>query len=505
VKKWIVKICVVLAVSALSVSYIINESFKKREASIKTEEASKNKILEDCTLKFVFPGDEPSAQQEVTKAVEEKLAKDGLNIKLDFTYIPLSQYWNKVALIASSGEDYDIIWTHISNISNLVSKKALAPVNEALYNYGKDILENTPDYVFKQITINGKIYGIPRVMPMAENQSFVQIRGDLRKKYNIQEIKNVEDIDKYFQVISRNEPDMKPYFYDPGRFLLREYGDVALLGGEFLEAPVYIDPEDEELKVKNTYQSDFFKNIIIKLREWQAKGYYTYSNYSEIPNPEKAFCEGKIAATWSVILKQTERIDLFKASTPEGELENVYLHPEKPKYMFSAADNILSVLSNSSHVNESIAFINWVRSNQENYDLFSYGKKDINYKLEGNAISYDGIAPEHNYMSINWAWNDIKYYRFSRYISEDYANTLKNWDKSSKYSPTLGFVPDLTPIKTEMAQLKAVNQQYLLELYDPKVDWDTTMIKFNKKLKDAGIDNVIKEIQRQFDEFRLGE
>ena len=56
-------------------------------------------------------------------------------------------------------------------------------------------------------------------------------------------------------------------------------------------------------------------------------------------------------------MKQTERIDAFKAMLPEGELENVYLHPEKPKYLYAGADNILSVFSTSQHVNESVAFL----------------------------------------------------------------------------------------------------------------------------------------------------
>lgn len=498
----------VLLIVLISVLFVIFISYCTRasqeESPIASTPASVKPALQPTTLKLLFPLDKPVAQDEVIQAVEAKLAKDGLPIKLEFTYIPYDQYWNKVWLIAASGEPYDIALSAFSNISDFVSKKVLAPLDTALDNYGQDIIKSTPDYAFQGVTINGHIYGIPRVMPISEFQSFVQIRGDLRKKYGLPEIKTVADMDLYLETIHKNEPTITPYFYDTGRFLLREYGDVAFFAGGYLNAPVYIDPADPQLKVRNTYESDFFQNIMEKMHDWQKKGYIPYgpSDTSRYLDPEIAFNSGKVAATWSVVLKQTERIDAFKAMNPEGELENVYLHPEKPKYLFTGADNILSVFSTSQHVNESVAFINWLRSSQENYDLFTYGIKDVNYKLKDGAIDYDGIAPQHQYTPISWSWNDIRYVRFSKYISPEYSKQLRNWDKEATASPTLGFVPDLAPIKSEIAQLNVIITEYLPLLYNAKVDWAVTMEKFRAKLKDAGMNHVMTEIQKQFDAYR---
>lgn len=463
--------------------------------------------LRPVTLRILFPLEKPLDHDQVIRAVEEKLAKDGLPFKLEFTFVPsnsLDQYWSKVWLNAASGESYDLALTAYSNISDMVSKKVLAPLDDALANYGQELLANTPDYAFQGVTINGHIYGIPRVMPIAEHQSFVQIRGDLRQKYGLPEIKSIADMELYLETIARNEPEMVPYFYDTGPFLLREYGDVAFLAGSYLNAPVYIDPADPELKVRITSESDFFKKVMMKLHEWQRKGFIPYGPEGTpvFPDPEKAFYEGKIAATWSMVLKQAERIDSFKEKMPLAELENVYLHPEKPKYMFTAADNILSVFSTSKHVNETVAFMNWVRQSQENYDLFTSGVKDVNYKLVGDAISYDEIAPEKRYMSMQWAWNDIRYARFSKHLSEEYKEELRNWDKDAVASPTLGFVIDLSPIKSEVAQVNVIISEYLPLLYKESVDWDATMSRFRSKLHDAGIEHVRVEIQKQFDAFQ---
>ncbi|MFC0212658.1 ABC transporter substrate-binding protein [Paenibacillus chartarius] len=461
--------------------------------------------LQPVTLRVLFPGDKPAAQDEVTRAVESRLARDGLPIKLDFTFVPFEQYWNKEWLLDATGASYDIGLTSFSNLPGLVSKKVLAPLDDALKEYGKDILRSTPDYAMQSVTVKGKTYGIPRVMPIAEFQSFVQIRGDLRKKYGLPEIETLQQMDAYLEAVYRNEPGMIPYFYDSGRFLLREFGDVAFLAGNYLNSPVYIDPADPELKVRNTYESDLFRNIMQKLHEWQRQGYTprSVSATPDIPDPEKAFYEGKIAATWSVVLKQTERIDAFKAVTPNGELENVYLRPDKPKYLFTGSDNMLSVFSTSRHVNEAVALINWIRSSQENYDLFTYGIENVHYQLRGDAISYEGIPRERRYLPISWAWNDIRFARFSEHISPEYAAELRSWDREATLSPTLGFVPDLAPVKSEMAQLNAVISEYLPLLYDERTDWSSTMSAFQAKLHDAGIEHVAAEMQRQFDAFRM--
>ncbi|MDR6884366.1 ABC transporter substrate-binding protein [Bacillus sp. 3255] len=490
---------------AVGLAFAVRYGMQEDEGTGGASQQPVTTALQPATLKLLFPLEEPAAQKEVLQAVEAKLAKDGLPIKLDITYIPYDQYWNKVWLIAASGESYDIALSAYSNIADYVSKKVLAPLDTALRDHGQAIVESTPDYAFQGVTIGGQIYGIPRVMPISEFQSFVQIRGDLRKKYGLPEIKTVADMDLYLETMHKYEPAITPYFYDTGRFLLREYGDVAFLAGGYLNAPVYIDPADPQLRVRNTYESDFFRSIMQKMHEWQDKGYVPYgpSDTSRYPDPELAFNSGKVAATWSVVLKQTERIDAFKAMNPDGELENVYLHPEKPKYLFTGADNILSVFSTSQHVNESVAFLNWLRSSQENYDLFTYGIKDVNYTLTPDgAIDYDGIPPEKQYMPISWTWNDIRYVRFSKYISPAYRGELRNWDKEATASPTLGFVPDLSPIKSEIAQLNVIITEYLPLLYDAKGDWAATMGSFRVKLKDAGINHVIAEIQKQFDSFR---
>ncbi|KRF09827.1 extracellular solute-binding protein [Paenibacillus sp. Soil787] len=461
--------------------------------------ASAKPIVEG-TVKFVLPGDAPKDLAGVQKAMEEKLKADGLNIKLEFTYFPWDQYTNKLNLIAASGENYDLAWTHVSWLSQIAAKNVIMPLNDLIEEQGPQLKANIPAASIMSASIDKKIYGIPTLVPSAENNNFFAIRGDLREKYKLAPIKTLADFENYLDTIKKNEPNMVPIANDNTRGLLREFGDIYLPIGDYGAGPAYIDPADKNLEVKNFFESDIFKNIVKTKRKWYLNGWFP-KDAQEIKDSEAALNNGKIAATWSNVLKTSERIDAFKTTLPNGTLEDVFLNPEKPKYVFDAASNLLSIFSTSKNSQAAMAFVNWFRSSKENYDLFSYGVNNVNYKLDGEAISTQGIADRATYNQVNWAWDDIRMKRFSKNVNPAYIEKLKVWDKDSIVAPMLGFRFNADPVKSEIAQIDAVGQVYVGPANNGYTDYDAFYPEFKSKLKAAGIDKVIAEIQKQLNEF----
>ncbi|WP_438349468.1 ABC transporter substrate-binding protein [Paenibacillus sp. FA6] len=472
---------------------------EKKDDDAKTPETAVSQV--EGTVKIVLPGDAPKDIAGVKAAIEAKLQADGLNIKLAFTYFPWDQYSNKLNLIAASGEDYDIAWTHVSWLSQITAKNVVLPLNDLLDKQGQQLKENIPAANFMSASIDNKIYGIPTLVPTAENNNFFTIRGDLREKYDLGPINTLADFENYLDAIKKNEPDMVPIANDGNRGLLREFGDVYLPIGDTGAGPAYIDPTDPNLEVKNFYESDIFKNIVDTKRKWYLNGWLP-KDAQEIKDPEAALNNGKIGAIWSNVLKISERIDAFKQTMPNGKLEDVFLNPERPKYVFDAASNLLSIFSTSKNSEGAMAFINWFRSNQENYDLFSYGVKDVNYKLDGNAVSTEGIADNATYNQVYWAWDDIGLKHFSKNVETSYIENLKNWDSDAIVAPMLGFRFNADPVKSEIAQIDAVAQEYVVAAYAGFIDYEKFYPEFQSKLKSAGIDKVVAEVQKQFIEFQ---
>ena len=466
--------------------------------SAATEQATTAAEKIEGTVKIVFPGDEPKDMAGVSNALEEKLKSDGMDLKLEFTYFPWDQYSNKVSLIPASGEKNDLTWTHTSSFSSLVAKKGLLPLDEYLNKYGPDLIKSISEAAWKDSSIGGKIYGIPTTVPTADYNRFTAIRGDLREKYGIAEVKTAADLENYMVTLKKNIPEM--VFLPDDRSFFREYGDVVMPINNGARGVAYLDPADPEMKVKSYYESDIFKNIVNMKKKWYDMGLLPKPN--QIKDQEVAFNTGTLGSIWSVVLKTTERIDAFNKACPEGKIEDVFLNPDKPKYIFEAASNLLSLFSTSESPKQAIAFVNWFRCNQDNYDLMSYGVKDINYKLDGNAVNVEGIDAEKGYNQINWAWDDINFKRFSKLITSDYIDYLKNWDKDAVAVPSLGFKFDTEPVKTEVAQINALEEEYAVPAFSGYIKYDEFFTEFQKKLKDAGLDKVIAEMQSQIDKFK---
>jgi putative aldouronate transport system substrate-binding protein len=67
---------------------------------------------------------------------------------------------------------------------------------------------------------------------------------------------------------------------------------------------------------------------------------------------------------------------------------------------------------------------------------------------------------------------------------------------------SLGFAFDATEVETEIGALKNVVQEYYKQLFLGTADTDSTLSAFSSKMKAAGVDDVIAEMQRQYDEWR---
>ena len=460
-------------------------------------QASESPKALSADLKLLFSGEASAAQDKVTQAIVDKLKADGLDFKLEFIFVPANDYANRQSLVAASDEDVDITWTHISSIKPQIAQKMFAPLDDALKTYGSELTKNTPDYVFKEVLTQGSIYAIPRVVPSAQNDWVVSIRGDLREKYGVPEIKTLEDFEAYAEALYKNEKQMTPIWLQSPRELYRVYNPTYYFPAQ---RGVYIDLTDKDLKVRNYYESDAYRQFCEKYYEWVQKGWATKDS-TRIDLNSNDFIAGKMGTCYGNVMFPTEKIDMLKGVSPAGTIEIVNFNPDKPRYIATATDNLLSVFAQSKKVNESVAFINWIRTSQENYDLMSYGIQGATYNLEGDSISLEGIAKENSYTPKSYCWTDLRFNRYSKNVPAAYIDVIKNWDKDAIQSPLLGISLDTEPYQAEVAKLQTVWEQYNKLMEHGLIKYGDKKDEMLEKAKAAGIDKIISEIQKQVDAF----
>jgi putative aldouronate transport system substrate-binding protein len=79
---------------------------------------------------------------------------------------------------------------------------------------------------------------------------------------------------------------------------------------------------------------------------------------------------------------------------------------------------------------------------------------------------------------------------------------MKQHNDSAIFSPAFGFTFNPDPVKTEVAAAMNVLNQYRVGIETGTLDPDKSLPEFNKKLKDAGLEKIIAEKQKQYDEWK---
>jgi hypothetical protein len=114
-----------------------------------------------------------------------------------------------------------------------------------------------------------------------------------------------------------------------------------------------------------------------------------------------------------------------------------------------------------------------------------------------SVVGYEGVQ----YTQGNWF--------ILKTISGTYPDPLDKWDQyraaNAEYvkSNLLGFTPNLTSVSIQVNLIKMVWEKYYPSLMTGSVDVDKVLPKFNEELKQAGLDEVRAEIQRQLDAWRV--
>lgn len=84
----------------------------------------------------------------------------------------------------------------------------------------------------------------------------------------------------------------------------------------------------------------------------------------------------------------------------------------------------------------------------------------------------------------------------------DKWEAFKEFNNSAKVAPSFGFNFNPDPVKTEVASISAIVKEFYPSIMTGAVDPDEHLPKAIEKLKAAGLDKVIAEAQKQYDEWK---
>lgn len=252
------------------------------------------------TITYIRPGNRPDNYDELIANVNAKLAEDGMNMKLNITYIASDVFQDKMAMMIPSGEEFDLLclMEDQKSFTSYVAMGALAPIDA--YMDGMEALKtNIPESIWNSATIDGKIYTIPAFWTdLADQACCITIDRANLAKYGVDVPKTREDLLKMCEAYTANwegndTPYVIPMFREPFTWLFRTLDSYPFT---VLDDLIYVAQDGS---VKNWIETDEFKTCADFFAQLFEAGYISpdilstsWSSWNQLCSGNFIWCDG---------------------------------------------------------------------------------------------------------------------------------------------------------------------------------------------------------------------
>ncbi|MCM8710044.1 ABC transporter substrate-binding protein [Clostridium sp. SYSU_GA19001] len=466
---------------------------KSTENSGKTSEATY-----EATMAYIQFGNTPADLQLVQDEVN-KITVPKINVKVKLMPISMTQYTQQLNLMLSGSEKLDLVSVFNDFYSGLIAKGQLLPLDDLLNKYGSGIKSVISADYLKATTFNGKIYGVTSSYDISKPIGIV-LKKDLVDKYNIDmtKVKTMQDLETVLQTIHEKEPNT-PLLSKP---LAGTYGALGFYTD-------YVDPltdgntgvlmSKDNLKVVNYYETEEYANLVKLMRKWYQAGYIKKDIATSKDEGWADMKAGKASGMLSTVNVYGEYTDSIShgVQVVEQAISPAYLTTT------SISGHMWSIARNSEKPEKAMQLLDLLYTNAELNNLLIYGIEGKHYvkTSEANVIDYpQGVtATTVGYSGLNWQFQNMSIAYIQKGTPADYWTKVKEANAKMIKSPALGFAFDPAPVKTEVAAVTNVINQYKVPLESGTVDPEKVLPEFISKLKAAGMDKIIAEKQKQLD------
>ncbi len=427
------------------------------------------------------------------------MVKEKLGFNLDI--IPLEDYNTKMPVIAASGEDYDIVYTAsaVNNYYQNASDGNFLELDELLPKHAPTLWAEIEEAVWDSVRAgDGKIYGIPNQQVFARAPGFMIPTQNIEALgLDVEAMQNwtVADYEEYFKLIKEKTGEYGYFAHAWGGDGAQREGFQLILGSN-LPGAIRFNEETDNYEVVNQYDTDEFRNYIKAREKFVKEGLVAPMEVTENDIPKYATAKNGVIP-WLITMatylpgceanvKSTYGFDVTVVTKSEALLTS-----------YGTTATMAAINADTRYPEESVKFLEFLNTNAEFYNLITFGIEGKHYtKIDDNYIEK---STENPYSQPGWAIGNT----FNAYLLEGQPVTLaedtKKINSEAKVSPILGFIPEQDSLKVEVANCKAVLEEYLSVLEQGVVNVDEIYATFIEKLKSAGVDKIISELNKQLD------
>ena len=437
-------------------------------------------------------GDKPNQMDDILAELEER-TKDTLNISLDINWTPQADYGNNIQLKLSGGQEVDFCFdAPWMNMNTFITQGNYRDLTKYFNNPDYPGLQAAFSEEFLSNNLMGenadKIYGIPLTQSFGGN-TLVYIRGDLREKYGLDPVTDMDSFVAYLQAIVDNEPSMIPFVmnkdgaygayslidaYNPETALAKV--DAGVWKVELAPgATCYLYIEDYEIKdcVISGEPDEAYANMPdvakpdystqMQVREWYEKGYIEKDVITR-EDAMSTFTAGKGASFFydgaqynTVLTNLTQSVEGAKLEVWNADPYTSQDLKGLKEGAYTAWNFIcIPVTTSEEKTDRIMKLFDWIFSSTENHDLLEWGIEGKNFVAIGDdQYSYPediDLTTNYNFPGYMLTWNP-NFIRYPEGYPEVVLHSMQAAnDPETYFDPLLsGFRFNSDPVKNELA------------------------------------------------------
>lgn len=504
VKKWLGKMVVVV----LSLGMLTGCGNSNVEDNVETENGVEAKKLVIFNP-FQTSTSTPENIEIVEKALEEKMAEDGLNIDLDWVVIPRDSFEEKKNTLLAGGEQLDGFVGDLDDLNNDVIKGGLVlPLNDLIEEYGPHLKEMIPEETWAEVTsADGQINAIPSYNRIYWTGAI--IRKDWLDDAGLEMPQTLDEFEIVLETFKNRGDGIipaggKPWYIEPNMASAVSGGVTAENGWE---------TESPEGEFIQAYEHPDYQEFLKMYNRWLDNGWFDPDFLvTDENNYQNMLCSGKMGVYFTDPTMINTFIPLIQSQDPEAELEvlPVLSGPmgEAALQEISGIKNTVYVSTTSKHPELVVQFFDWLVSDPENYQLAKYGIKDTHYVITdggkwtapeqcGGDLTkrgYEDIFAPLDFEQV-MLHQEMPYYDTDEL--QDYYRNLPSYTHPFK-DPKGNFIIDYSKVGDYNA-LDIWTEMYNIACQArPLSDWQLIVDEYEASVKDA-----YEEVRNQYSDWKI--
>ncbi len=453
---------------------------------------SHNSTLPEYEITWYHMND-PQEDTELVLEEVNKYLKQKINATLKLELVDFNNYEKAIKSVISSGQKFDICFTSVwinSYVHNSL-KGSFVELDPLLDKYGKGTLEHMPEVLKNGAKVNGKIYAIPSIKELG-HQFCITLNKKYLEKYglNASSIKELRDLDPMFEVIKKNEPEVVPYLI----YTYANHGFTMPMEriDEQVPSALYFDNRTD-YKLVNTFETPEFKEYAALVHKWYKKG-YILQDAATIKSIDGYYETGNWFAG---VFSYNPEVESTLSNKYGYDIVTVPIW--QPFVTRKDIEYHMQAISSTSEDPERVMmFLELLNTDEYLYNLLAYGIEAVHYKkVTENVID----ICSNRYSIGNFTFGNKKLSYELSYFPKTLNEDLKEFDSRAIISPLLEFNFDPTPVASEIARITEVTEEIEGPVFVGAVDPEEYIPKVIEKYKQAGLDKVIAEQQKQINDW----